>query len=85
MLGAGCSLVRCMPSTIVVADTQRDDRLERRVESVRVEPVFGRVQEITSDVVATHYWVRAEGGDWIAVDEATWRQAERGRPLEVCR
>src|SRR5438876_8613503 len=84
VLTAGCSVLQCVPARIVVDETRHDERLERRVESMRIDPVFGRVQEIAHDVVVSYYWVRAAEGDWIAVDETTWRQAERGRELLVC-
>jgi hypothetical protein len=82
---SGCSLVRCVPARIVVAETRHDERLERRVESMTVDPVFGRVHEVAHDVIVQQYWVRALDGEWIAVGETTWREAERGRELEVCR
>ena len=50
--------------------------------------LLGRVRVFMEEQVApiiNHYWVRAAEGDWIAVDETTWRQAERGRELAVCR
>ena len=85
LLASGCSVLRCTPATIVVAEARHDDRLEKRVESFYVDPVFGRVREISRDVIVPQYWVRASDGDWIAVDEGTWRRAEQGHALEVCR
>ncbi len=84
-LASACATFRCVDTTVVVEDTRRDERLESRVESMHVEPVFGRVQEIRRDVLVTTYWVRAADGEWIAVAEATWRRAEKGKPLAVCR
>ena len=82
---ASCATPRCVPTTLVVAERERIDHLERRIESQTLDPVFGRVRDVSKDVVVPSYWVRATTGDWIAVDEATWRQAERGGELEVCR
>ena len=82
---AGCAAFRCTPATVVVAETERRDDLVTRVDSYQIHPVTGRVQGIPRDVVERTYWVRAVDGEWIAVDEATWRRAERGQPLAVCR
>jgi hypothetical protein len=85
LLLAGCATPSCTPTTIVVADTDRQVRLESRTEGLRTHPVSGRVEEIRRDVVERTWWVRAAGGEWIAVDEAAWRRAEPGKPLDVCR
>ena len=85
LLLAGCAVLTCTPTTIVVVEIQQQERLETRVESIRPHPVTGRPETIRRDVVERSYWVRAADGDWIAVDEATWRRAERGKPLDVCR
>lgn len=84
LLLPGCAVFSCTPATIVVAEMEQQDRLGTRVESLRVDP-FGRVQEVRRDVVEHSYWVRATDGEWIAVYEATWRRAEKGKPLDVCR
>jgi hypothetical protein len=85
VLLTGCAALHCVPTTVVVAETQRQERLESRVEHIYIDPIFGRVREIRCDVIVPAYWVRAVDGEWIAVDEATWRQAEKGKPLAVCR
>ena len=85
VLLAGCATFTCTPATIVVTELRREEQLSSRVESVRVHPVTGRLEEIRHAVVERSYWVRGADDDWIAVDEATWRQAERGKPLAVCR
>jgi hypothetical protein len=81
----GCATFGCTPATIVVAETERRADLVTRIESYQVHPVTGRVQGIPRDVVERTWWVRAVDGEWIAVDEATWQRAEKGKPLDVCR
>jgi hypothetical protein len=81
---SGCAVFGCRPAEILVAETRRDERLESRIESQYTD-LLGWLVEIRRDVVVPSYWVGATDGRWIAVDEPTWRRAEKGKPLEVCR
>jgi hypothetical protein len=85
LLLAGCATFTCTPATIVVTDVRQEEQLRPRTESIRVNPVTGRPEEIRHAVVERSYWVRGGDDGWIPVDEATWRKAERGKPLAVCR
>jgi hypothetical protein len=88
LLGAaaaqGCAIAPCTPSTIVVRDAAETSVVESRLDSVSFDPLGHRMDH-RRDVVVPRFWVRDADGHWIAVDEATWRRAAKGQPLDVCR
>jgi hypothetical protein len=84
---AGCAGVACAPVTVVVAE--KDTRAELRGEPIGVRSeandARGRAGFVHRQVIATEYWVRDREGEWSRVPEATWRAAEPGQPVQVCR
>jgi hypothetical protein len=45
----------------------------------------GRLEVLQVPEIVRDYWVRAEDGTWYRVPLDTFRAAEVGRPLEICR
>lgn len=83
-LWPGCAGLGCAPATIVVARKQARSQLRSEPRGLRTDE-RGRVSEIRRQVIVTDYWVQDSEGRWYRVSEATWRAAEPGRPLDVCR
>lgn len=80
----GCAELACTPATIVIAETDERPRLRSEPTGLRTDEL-GRVKEQRRDVIVSEYWVRDEAGRWYRVDAETWRTAQPGRPLVVCR
>jgi hypothetical protein len=84
LLFAGCTSWTCRPVTIDVA--RKDERaiLETRSGMLRTTE-SGRVEEVITPRVVREYWVQAADERWYRVPEATYRDAQVGRTLEICR
>jgi hypothetical protein len=84
VLLAGCASWTCRPSTIEVAKKDERATLETKSGVLRTTE-SGRVEEVIKPRVVREYWVQATDGEWYRVPEATYRNAQIGRTLEVCR
>jgi hypothetical protein len=84
LLLAGCSSWNCRPATIEVAKKDERATLETKSGILRTTE-SGRVEEVIAPRIAREYWIQAADERWYRVSETTYRDAEIGRPLEVCR
>ncbi len=82
---AACSVgCACRPATVVVAEREERTRLDREFRGVRTDET-GRVGEVRRDRLVHEWWVRDTEGRWHPVDEPTYRAAEPGGTVGVCR
>jgi hypothetical protein len=81
---AACATVRCEPLDIVVDAREERMRVLSEPRGVRTDE-FGRVRRDPPVVLVPSYWIRTREGAWHEVSESTWRAAEPGRTLSVCR
>lgn len=83
-LGACAAVEPCVPVSVIVAAKDRRARLGTEPGGIRTTET-GIVREIQRDTIVAEYWLKDTQGRWDRVSEATWRDAEVGRPAEVCR
>jgi hypothetical protein len=84
LLLAGCTSWTCRPSTIEVAKKDERATLETKSGVLRTTE-SGRVEEVIAPRIVREYWIQAADERWYRVSETTYRDAEVGRTLEVCR
>jgi len=80
---SGCAGLACRPTSITVATKEERSRLETVPRGYTSET--GRLEEIRRPEIVRDYWVRDVDGTWYRVSLDQYREAEAGRPLEVCR
>ena len=84
LLLTGCTSLTCSPSTIEVAKKDERATLETKSGVLRTTE-SGRVEEVITPRIVREYWIQAADERWHRVSEATYRQAEVGRTVEICR
>jgi hypothetical protein len=81
---AGCASAACRPATVVVERREEWARPVSEFLGIRTDDL-GRVTEVRRDRLVVEWWVRDTEGHWHVVDEDTYRAAEPGRAVQVCR
>jgi hypothetical protein len=84
LLVAACASFSCRPLGITVAQKEERARLDM-VSRGAETTATGRLEVLQVPEIVRDYWVRAEDGTWYRVPLDTFRAAEVGRPLEICR
>lgn len=84
LLAAACASFTCRPLSVTVAAKEERARLDTVPRGVETTAT-GRVDVLRAPEIVRDYWVRAEDGTWYRVSLDKFREAEIGRPLELCR
>ena len=74
----------CAPVAIVVAAKERRTRIGLEPGTLQSTET-GRVRQALGESFVPEYWLKDSQGRWDQVSEATWRTAETGQRVEVCR
>lgn len=83
-LGACATALSCTPVFIVVTAKERRTRVDLDA-GTPLGTETGRVRQAPRESFIPEYWLRDGQGRWYQVSEATWRTAETGQRVEVCR
>jgi len=81
---AGCAVLTCQPTGIVVARKEERARVENVSRGLYRTTETGRLGPVRAPGVTREYWVKAEGGEWHRVTADQWKTAEVNRSMEVC-
>ena len=80
-----CATARsCAPVAVVVAAKERRTRVGLEPGALQSTET-GHVRQAPRESVVAEYWLKDSLGRWDQVSEATWREAEPGQRVEVCR
>lgn len=83
LASSGCAGLSCQQVSIKVVKKEERARLETTPHGYTTET--GRLEELRRPEIVRDYWVQDAGGAWHRVSLETYRAAEVGQPLEVCR
>ena len=83
-LDACATAPSCAPVTIVVAAKERRTRIGLEPGTLQSTET-GHVRQAPRESFVPEYWLKDSQGRWDQVSEATWRTAEPGQRVEVCR
>ena len=83
-LDACATAPSCAPVAIVVAAKERRTRVALEPGGLQSTET-GYVRPALRESFVPEYWVKDGQGGWHQVSEATWRTAEPGQRVEVCR
>ena len=84
LAAAACATAPCEPVTVTVADKKEYGRLDTAFRGYRTA-ADGRLEEVREPVPVREYWVKGDDGTWYPVSPDSFRAAEPGQPIRVCR